>query len=53
MAQADNDDTQGCFSSRNKEDYVYNNEYGVASIFDYAPRGESNYDFQCIFTTFA
>ena len=53
MAQADNDDKQGCFSSRNKEDYVYNNEYGVASIFDYAPRGESNYDFQCIFTTFA
>ena len=53
MAKVDNDETKGCFSSRNKEDYVYNDEYGVAPMFDYAPRTASNYDFQCIFTTFA
>ena len=50
LAQADRDESKGCYSSRNLDGNI-RNEYGLTTIFDHT-FPENDYDFQCIFNTY-
>ena len=56
LAQKDEDHMQSCHSSRSKKDHGYYEYLGVTTMYGNIETSifpKSDYDFQCIFNTFA